>query len=273
MIKTFFMYKKIIPAIMAILFVSTIVDAQRVKRKGTTPLVKKSKKDLRQPDFTLEQFSGKWQESSRLNLSDKTPEAIRDTIYLNFTGKNKVDTREGNNPNVIGVAEIDADNTLTVAADVYTIRSVTADEMVLDDNDKYLHVFQKKIFFWFETVGKDSVRFESLSTAIEYSSEKIMGNWMVYRRNAKPGTVSAAAPIIRYLKIKDKTGDTTATGLVTFYKEAESIESPCRITFYKTSIQIEADKYAWYLPVYKADGKEFVFGSAELMMYYCKRLE
>ncbi len=249
------------------------VVAQRPIRKGTTPLMKKSKNAQQVAAFTLEQLTGKWQESVRTGRDTKNSVGIKDTLYLNFFEKNKVIAREGNNPVAKGAAEIDADNTLTAAADEYTIISVNDKEMVLDDNDKYLHTFLKKDAFWFESAGKDSVRQETVASVVEIKPENIMGKWMVYKRNAKPGAVKSNVPIIRYLKVISKTDETTAAGFITFYKEDTTQELACKITFYKTGIMVDAEKNNWYLPVYKADGKELIFGNIELMLYYCKLLD
>ena len=78
--------------------------------------------------------------------------------------------------------------------------------------------------------------------------------------------------LIRYLKVKSKVNETTLTGLITVYQKEKSEELPCTITVYKTGMQIVAGTYSWYLPIYKADGKELVFGNVELMLNYCKPL-
>lgn len=262
-------YKYILPVI-ALLVLSNDIDAQKVKRKGTTPLMKKSKRDMMVASFTTEQLKGKWQESARSYRDGNLPADLKDTIYLTFSDNKKVETREGNKPNLKGEYFIDVDNTLTAAGDVYAIKSVGNNEMVLDDNDEYVHTFTKKDNFWFDNVGKDSVTFESYSSVIEIKIADVLGSWMVYKKTASPGAVKPDAPIIRYLKITDKQNETAAKGKITFSKDEQAQELPCNITIYKTGIQVTADKYNWYLPVYKADGKELVFGNVELMLYYCK---
>ncbi len=265
------MKHKLLFVIAALIFISTNSDAQ-VKRKGTSPLMH-GPRNQKQVPFKAEQFLGKWQEIIRINSDDKTSAIIVDTIYLNFTDTGKVETREGNNPDVKGSYMIDVDSTLTAAGDVYTIKSINENEMVLDDNDKYIHTFKKTSSFWFEHVGKDSVKTESFMNPVSYSPEKLMGKWVVYKRNAKPGAISSSALIIKNLKITNKVNDQSASGMVTFFKEDESTELPCKIVFSKTSIQIEAGTNSWDLPVYKADGKEFVFGNPAMVIYFCKLAE
>ncbi len=267
------MFYKYLLSVAALFFICNNTDAQKVKRKGTTPIMVKSKKEQMVTSFTLEQLTGKWQESGRKDRDANAFAEIQDTIYLNFYEKGKVHTREGNKPDIKGEAYIDNDNTLTAAADYYTIKSISDSEMVLDDNDDFIHTFRKKDFFWFDNVGKDSVTFETYTSVVEIKIGDILGNWMVYKRKAAPGAVDAKAPIIRYLKITDKISDNAAKGQVTFYKEDVTQELPCNVTIYKTGIQVTAENYNWYLPVYKADGNELVFGNAELMLYYCKPLK
>ena len=101
----------------ALLLVAINTDAQKVIRKGTTPLMRGQKPGEKQAAaFTMDQFQGKWQEVGRKTLKGKSA-SIKDTIYLNFFDDTKVDTREGNEPNVKGDAEIDRD-VLLAAADV-----------------------------------------------------------------------------------------------------------------------------------------------------------
>ncbi len=75
-----------------------------------------------------------------------------------------------------------------------------------------------------------------------------------------------------YLKIKNKVNETTLSGNITVYEKEKTEELPCTITIYKTGMQVVAGTYSWYLPIYKADGKELVFGNVELMLNYCKPL-
>lgn len=254
-----------------VLLAAFTADAQRVGRKGTTPLMRGQKPGDQKADFTLDQFQGKWQEVSRKTLKGKSA-AIKDTIYLSFTEGDKVDTREGNKPNVKGDADIDIDNTLLAAADIYTIKSVSESEIVLDDQENFIHTFKKVDNFWFEKVGNLAVAIDTFKTVTEYDAANLMGEWMVYRRQAKPGEVKAPTMLIKYLKIKNKVNETTFSGNITVYEKEKTEELPCTITIYKTGMQVVAGTYSWYLPIYKADGKELVFGNVELMLNYCKPL-
>ncbi|MGG9970825.1 hypothetical protein ACQ33O_03430 [Ferruginibacter sp. SUN002] len=255
-----------------LLFTVFFADAQKVIRKGTEPLTRGDKPGSKgEAAYTLDQFQGKWQEVSRTTKKGKSA-VIKDTIYLHFTDGNKVDTREGNKPNVKGEADIDVDNTLLAAADFYIIKSVSEKEIVLDDDDKFVHTFQKVDHFWFEQVGNLTVAIDTFKTVTEYDPANLIGDWGVYRRQAKPGEVKPPTKLIKYLKIKTKVDETTLKGEITVYEKEKTEELPCTITVYKTGMQVEAGTYKWYLPIYKADGKELVFGNVELMLNYCKPL-
>ncbi len=246
-------------------------DAQKVKRKGSGPLMKKNNQEVVPDSFFISQFAGKWQENKRLNRNSRLEEEIQDTLYLHFEN-NKVNAREGNKPNLKGEASIDNGNILIAAADVYTIQSVKADTIILDDNDLYIHIFLKKNYFWYEAVGKDSIKQETFNAAISYEPHSLAGNWDIYKKEAKPGTINPSSAILKSLHIDPINNDTLATGSVIFYTGGTSEETLCKFRFYKTSIQIEAEKHNWFLPVCKAGKKELILGSAEMILYYCRAL-
>jgi hypothetical protein len=47
---------------------------------------------------------------------------------------------------------------------------------------------------------------------------------------------------------------------------------PCTIKTTNAGIDITAGAFNWNLFVYKADGKEFIFGDTEVMVYFAKQL-
>src|SRR5258705_372245 len=105
------MESKYFAAVFIILLSATQGTAQRIKRKGVTPVdvTKKTNTPGKEGGnaFRLEQFTGKWQETSRVDRN-KNLAIIADTILLNFPTPGKAITREGNHSNIIGAAEIDA---------------------------------------------------------------------------------------------------------------------------------------------------------------------
>lgn len=248
--------------------------AQRVKRKGVTPMDVTKNKGANGKDailFTLEQFNGKWQETGRVDRENNLAR-IFDTLMLNFTEPGKVITRDGNHANIMGNAEIAPGNVLLAAADVYTIISVTPEQLVLDDQENYIHTFTKTESFTYESYGKTAVKPDVYTTPVSIKSTDILGKWSVYRRQAKPGAIHPPTNIIRYLFIRDKVDDITANGEITFYVDEKSQAMSCTVKINNDAILITAGSNTWNLSVYKADGKEFIFGDPEVLLYYAKVL-
>ncbi len=250
------------------------VSAQRVKRKGVQPIdVSKNKRpgNKNKPVFAMEQLAGKWQEIGR---TDKSKQAIdfTDTIYLNFTSSSNVITREGSNmTNMTGSASIEEPgNVLLAAADVYTILSVVDSQLVMDNQENYIHTFKKTNQFFYENYGKLTVNPDVYKDPVPVTLAELMGKWMVYKKDAKPGTVNPPVNIIQYLKITDSTGENTATGEITFYQTDKSTALPCTVKVTNAGMDITAGEYSWSLFVYKADKKELVFGDAAVLLYYAK---
>jgi len=246
------------------------------KRKGETlqtnngTTAKKTAK--KKADYTLSQFLGKWQEFARLDRSTNEAVPFNDSIQIIFSDSNKVRTRTSivTSMTMLGEADIDVDNTLTVAADEYTIKSFADSILTLDDNDKFIHRLKKMNKFWYETLGKTSAKQNDYSNPIKISVANILGKWSVYRRQAKPGATSDNALLIKNLNILNKTGASTASGDVTFYQNQTIQQLPCTVTVNDTNIKIISSNGSWDLSVYQADANNFVFGSSELM-YFSKK--
>ena len=258
------------------LCLSAAVFAQRVKRKGVTPIdISKNKKggNVSQPNFNLEQLTGKWQETLR-TYKNNSPENFTDTNFLNFTSAGKVTTRTGNNQgSMVGEAAIEQPgNTLLAAADVYTILSITDSTLILDDQEYLIHTFKKTNEFWYETLGKIPVKQDLYKTPVTVKITDVMGKGGIYKKEAKPGSIHPPTNIIRYLKITEKKGDNMAAGEITFYQSEQSKLLPCTVKITKTGMDVIAGTYTWSLFVYKADGKELVFGDTDIMLYFAKPL-
>lgn len=266
------MQKKNIIVLFLLLLLTESLSAQRVKRKGVTPIdVSKNKRPGAKKDaqFSTTQLVGKWQEISRTDKKNRSVD-FTDTIYLNFLSPNRVITRDGNSSNMTGNAAIEPGNVLIAAADVYTILSVADSQVVLDNQDEFIHTLIKKDMYFFESYGKLSVKQEEFKDPIPVTLQDVMGKWMVYRKLAKPGVINPPVNIIQYLKITDSTGENTAKGEVTFYQTDKSTLLPCTIKVTNAGIDINAGEFTWSLFVYKADKKELVFGEAAVLLYYSK---
>lgn len=254
-----------------LLFCLTQVNAQ-VRRKGVTPVERGAQQhQSKVSDYTLEELQGKWQEFKRTDYRGNEV-AFGDSLQLNFTDSDKVATRTSisSSMSMTGAASIDGDNNLTAAADAYTIKSFGKNEMVLDDNDQYLHQFKKVDMYWYEMLGKTSVKQDTYDSSVQTKLANILGNWSVYKKTAKPGAVTNDMQIINYLNITKKLSDTTASGDITFYKGQSSQQLPCTVTLSGSNIKIVAAPSSWSLSVYQADGTNFIFGNDGLL-YFSKK--
>ncbi|MBS1949067.1 MAG: hypothetical protein JST47_14995 [Bacteroidetes bacterium] len=241
------------------------------KRRGEILQSRLNKKSApkKTADFRLEQLLGKWQELERKKRIDSSAVSYNDSIQLKFSDSNKVMTRTSTLTSMamVGEAQIDEDNVLTAAADEYTIKSVTTNYLVLDDNDQYLHYLKKVNNFWYETLGKSPVKQDIYDTPISVTINAILGKWFVYRRRAKPGAINDNVLLIKHLDIPDKLNEHTATGNVVFYNGQHTRQSACTVSLEGSKIKIAAGKNSWDFSVYQADTENFVFGNSTLLYF------
>jgi hypothetical protein len=252
-----------------IMLVSLSSDAQEVmklKRKGAQP--QNVTKPVKSSAYSLEQFNGKWQEISRRDRTNNSRVDFEDTLFFIFSGNNDIYTRNGVNLSLKGKADLQAGNILSTGADEFIIQSLDKTTAVLDDEDKYIHTIIKKESFRYETFPTDSIAPEKFSIPVEISYSDIIGKWSVYRREANPGSTSIDGPLLKTLNIEN-TNSNTYNCEITFYRAEKSETVPGNITLEGTKIYLITSKHSWLMNVYKADKKEFIFGSTELM-YYCK---
>lgn len=261
------MVPKFVLPLMAIMAFAFTATSQKVTRKGVAPIdVTKNKPD-NSSTYSLDQFTGRWQEIRRTDLK-KNQVGFKDTLFYNFSPKGEVFSYDGVNMSMKGEAAIDPGNVLIAAADVFTILSMNNGQVVLDDGD-YLHTLVRKKQFWYETLPSNQVTEEKFNTPLAVSSSALSGRWKVYRRAAQPGSTDKV--LIRILDVKRIQNDNTATGEITFYKTEKLETLPCTITIDGSNLRISTEKNTWNISVYKADGKDLVFGDATLI-YYCKPL-
>ena len=256
-------------------FLLSNVHAQ-YQRKGVPPVMRgpSTQAASNGVPYTIAQLQGKWQEYKRTDYTENTI-AFTDTSQLNFWDKDSAETQSSGHTHfrMLGVAEIDDDNTLMVAGDPYTVRSINKNEMVLDDQEN-LHWFKKvDNFFIGESVVSNDDK-DEFSGPIKPSLSSIMGNWSVYKRDVKPGMVNDKTWLIRYLNITSKVGENVANATVTVYTReytdsSTSVQKTATVTLNGTNIKIITDTNTWDLPVYEADENNLVFGTKSFR-YYCK---
>ena len=251
---------------LALTFSSQAQVVKKVKRKSVTviPVKKNSTK------YSLKELRGKWQEVRRTTRSNAELD-FKDTLCYFFTGNDEVYSRDGINMSLKGGAILEPDNTLVAAADVFTIRSLTTKQLVLDDNEKYIHTLMRKDNFWYESLPSRTIVPETFSTPIRVDLSAIVGKWMVFRRDAKPGAIADNDPLIRILSVMGNNTGNNNNGEITYYLSDRSVTHPARIMVEGDRIRINSNGLAWDMLIYKASDRELVFGNRALM-YFCKPL-
>ncbi|HMJ47312.1 MAG TPA: hypothetical protein VK498_08280 [Ferruginibacter sp.] len=262
----------LLKSLFAITFLTAITlsaESQKlkVKRKGVEPLDVTKNPPTNSSMYSLNQFTGKWQEVSRTDGRNSAV-GFKDTLFYNFSDKGEVFSRDGVNMSLMGEALIDPGNVLVAAADVFTIKSMNKNQVVLDDGE-YIHTLVRKNGFWYETLPTNEIVPEKFNSPVAVNASALSGKWKVYRRAAQPGTTDKV--LIRILNVSNINNDNSATGEITFYKTEKLEMLPCSITLDGSRMHISTEKNTWNFTVYKADGKDLVFGDASLM-YYCKPL-
>ena len=247
---------------------SALAQKREVKLKNVTPKDVTKKMSGNKSNYSIEQFNGKWQEINRMARKTNSYIAFKDTLFYNFLGGGEVFSRDGVSMSMKGEAAIEPNNVLVAAADVFTIRSMNNNQVILDDGE-YLHTLIRKKQFWYESMPNNAVVAEKFITPVSVNASALAGEWKVYRREAKPGTIDKV--LIRILNIQAIKNDNNATGEVTFYKTEKTQTLPCTFMLDAERLRISTEKDTWNLILYKADGKDLVFGDGA-MMYYCKPL-
>lgn len=245
------------------------LHAQKVKRKGVTPkeITKKAPVAL----FTIRQLNGKWQEVKRFPANSKEAVAFSDTLLLQFKDGNvEIKDATSMRMSMKGEAQIDAPNILTVAGDEYSIQSLDKSKLVIKDGE-FTRELQSKESFYYETVGKLKVEKDSFTRPVVINIHDIKGRWLIYSRQAVPGTVTDQTALIKSVNILTVADDGTGTGEVVFYTKDVSQSQACTFSVKDGNFQIICEKYTWNYYSYKADGNEFVFGEIGKLIYYAKQ--
>ena len=257
----------ITPALFMLMFLNANSQevVTKVIRKGVNPVILTKTPGKDRSTYTLNQFKGRWQEVSRMDRQSNSKVEFTDTLFFRFTGIDDVFTKDGVAMSMQGKASIEPGNELVVAADVFDIRSLNNQTAVLDDREKYIHTLSRKRKFWYETLPSNSVTPEKFITPIHARSADLVGNWMVYRRDAEPGVANDRF-LIKALNIVRVEGD-NAYGSLTFFHIDKTDSAQCTITLSNEQINISSAKHSWQFNVYKANGSELVFGNGGLMYY------
>lgn len=258
--------KKISVLLIGIISFGTCL-AQRVVVKGRSATSQKRSAVL--PTYSMEQLTGKWQEVRRRNLNGG-PVDFTDSLQLNFNKRDSVIVRDGISFSHKGYAFIDNRNKLGVAGDNYSINSLSKNNLIINDG-QYLREFTRRKNFYHESLGKIVVPAENISQPVSVEGKKLLGKWYVYRTQASPGESQDSA-LIKIINMVQSKSNTTATGEITFTKNAVTKTLPFEGSMDKGVITLVTSEQTWNLNTYKADGKEFIFGNQGGLVYFSKKL-
>ena len=253
---------------LTILVFSLNSTAQKVKRKGVTQNQESKKEPAAK--YSLNQLNGKWQEVKRVPKGSKIPINFSDSLLMYFeNGKAELKDATSMRITVKGDAEIEAPNSLVVAGDIYTIRSLDNATLIVDDGE-FTRELQKKDQFYYETLGKIKVEKDSFSSPVNIDINNLKGKWLVYSRKAQPGATNEKTALIKSLNIISISEEGIAYGEIVFYISDVTKTSSCQLVTKDGVVKIVTDKDIWNFYAYKADGKEFVFGETGKLVYFSK---
>ena len=241
---------------------------QKVKRKGVDPIPVRN--PSKAPQFSLEQMQGRWQEIKRIPANGQDGISFNDTLQIRIEGK-KAEVKDATSMQIgmKGEAQIEEGNTLTVAADVFTILSVDSNSLRLNDGE-FTRVLVKKEKYYTETVGKQTIEQEKYEEAISIDLRTNAGRWIIYRRQAEAGIRSDELALLKSFEINDFLSDNKGSGTVVFYNSDKTETLPCTFIFSDGSLTMDTEKHVWVFTTYKGDGKELVFGEKGKFLYYAK---
>lgn len=245
------------------------VVAQRVIRKGSTPqyTTTPAPKIL----YKFSDFDGRWQEVERISPTGKKL-SFSDTLLLFFTG-NKVYSKDASSMRMSMVYEVElaAPNWLIIGSDEYRVLQLNGKQLLLED-ENYKRKFSKRKVFYYETVGKDSIKQEVPSIPLHINPAILKGKWIVYRASAEPGSIPLQTQLIRSLELKMESDSVNATGVVGYHRQGEQFSEVAKFNFEGLGMGIQSEGLNIHYQIYKADGNEFIFGELPTLLFYAKKV-
>lgn len=252
-------------------FTVSTTEAQRVGRKGVTPATRPAKP---QPaaKYRPEQFSGRWQEVKRTNRAGETVEIV-DTFYMHVQQRNKVVTREGRNPYLTGALQVEPNDILVAAADVFTIVSVTDSSLVLYNQEQYNHHFQRVERFSYETDRAGDGPIKPAFTPSTRTPEQLVGRWWMYKRQAPPGTVDLNAAYIKSFRVYAPTDSMAGKDWAIIAEAQRSEQMPARISVEGQQLRIVAGQKSFTYGIYESPAKELIVGDPDKELFFFRWAE
>jgi len=221
--------------------------------------------------YKLEQFTGRWQEVSRTSSKTKEAVPVEDTFYIRFYDGGKADTKQGSSVVITGLSEVQSGDYITTSASDFKIVSLADNEMALDDENGYIHTFNRTDQFAYEKVvtAPEAVA-DTTAPIVDLTPASLVKNWYAYRRGANPGVINNQTPIIRELKITGGSNN-TYKGEIQFSQKGTAISKACTINIAEDkTATIVTDVTTWNIIFYKCDGQEMILGKKGDIVYYFK---
>lgn len=241
------------------------VMAQKVVRKGVQPT--KVKSPSQTVFYSIDQLSGKWQETTRKNVERNEVVHFTDTLMLNFNKRDSVYIYDGISMSQKGLASIEGRASLSLAGDTYSIVSMNNSALVLNDGE-FIRSFSKRDRFYHETLGNLKADPESFEKPRAINAVNLHGRWDVYRRKANPGTTDSV--LIKSITFTTSSNN-SITGAISTYTSGHTQTENFTGYISGTTLFINAPNFKGNWATYKADGKEFVFGKEKEIIYYAKK--
>ncbi len=256
----------------ALLIIGSLDCAAQYRRRGETLQNPRNQKTpaTAKPSANINQqfLIGKWQEMKRLDRTNNTPQSFTDTMYLHFIDNKKMQLKEGIGTRIASDYYIDGEE-LIVSVQAFVIKSLTQDQLILDEGDDWVKEFVKVPSFFHESFGKNPIKTDIYNEAIAPDLNKWAGSWFVYRRQAKPGALSANDYVIKSLNVKSVANNVANIDLV-YYNRDTTISASGKLTSLEKSILIEVPGFTQELNVLGQNGSELVFGRTDALVYYCR---
>jgi hypothetical protein len=243
--------------------------AATAQQSGVTRNYSKTSGKTKKGKYKMDQLTGRWQETEKLNSKTREKIAIIDTFYIHFYDNGTADTKQGNSVVITGTTELFTDDYITTSANDFKIISVTPDMLVLDDLLGFQHHFSKKALFAYEmkTVPPEPV-VDTAKAIIYLSSASLIKDWFAYKREATPGFVKPPTALIRKLKIQEKQSENNYKGEIEFEQSGKAFVQTCTLVFSNNNVSIFTEGNTWTIEVFKADGKEMILGKKGELLYY-----
>ena len=247
-----------------------VSSAQKVKRKGEN--VKHGQRNEQPARYQISQLNGKWQEVKRESVQSKTSVDFTDSLVMIFRD-NSVTIKDITSMRMTmnGEAEIEAPDMLYAAGDEYNILFLDAQKLIIK-NDSITRELEKRETLSYEQYGREIIRKDSITEPVLTDMHTLKGNWFIYNRKAEPGTVGGNTALLKSLEINTVRDDGVAFGKVQYYISGITKSADCQLVTQQGKIKIITERDLWTFSIYKADGKEFIFGEKGKLVYFAKIL-